>query len=95
MRSPIPAARAALVISALLLPGLAAAQVPANPPPSQQKPPEIPPARQEAGQKDNLPVIKPPPQIDRSMVKPAPDTGPNSTPVVTPPPNGADPVVPK
>ncbi len=83
MRSPIRAAGTALMLSALMLPSLALAQAPGNPPPpSQQKPPEIPPAQQEAGQKDKLPVIKPPAQIDPGMVKPAPDAGPNSTPVV-------------
>lgn len=101
MRSPIRAAGAALVISAFVLPGLATAEAPANPPPpaqsapSQQKPPEISPAQQEAGQKDKLPVIKPPAQIDQGMVKPAPDAGPNSTPVIKPPPGNGDPVVPK
>jgi hypothetical protein len=86
MRSPIRAAGAALILSALILPSLALAQAPATPPP---------PAQQEAGQKDKLPVIKPPAQIDPGMVKPAPDAGPNSTPVVKPPPGNGDPVVPK
>jgi len=95
MRSPIRAAGAALILSAFMLPCLALAQAPATPPPSQQKSPEIPPAQQEAGQKDKLPVIKPPAQIDPGMVKPAPDAGPNSTPVVKPPPANGDPVVPK
>ncbi len=96
MRSPIYAAAAALVISAVALPGLVAAQAPGNPPsPSQQKPPEIPPAEQQAKQKDALPVIKPPAQMDKDMVKPAPDAGPNATPVVKPPPGNGDPVVPK
>ena len=101
MRSPIRAAGAALILSALMLPGLMLAQAPGNPPqpaqppPSQQKSPEIPPAQQEARQKEQLPVIKPPSQIDPTMVKPAPDTGPNSTPVVKPPPGNGDPVVPK
>ena len=101
MRSPIRAAGAALIMSALMLPGLMLAQAPGNPPqpaqppPAQQKPPEIPPAKQEARQKEQLPVIKPPSQIDPTMVKPAPDAGPNSTPVVKPPPGNGDPVVPK
>ena len=101
MRSPIHAAGAALILSALMLPGLMLAQAPGNPPqpaqppPAQQRPPEIPPAQQEARQKEQLPVIKPPSQIDPTMVKPAPDAGPNSTPVVKPPPGNGDPVVPK
>ncbi len=101
MRNPIRATGAALILSAFLLPGLAAAQAPGNPPPaqpapSQQKPPESPaPAGQEAQQKGNLPVIKPPAQIDPAMVKPAPDAGPNATPVVTPPPGNGAPLVPK
>ena len=101
MRSPIRAVGAALIMSALMLPGLMHAQAPGNPPPSAQpppapqKPPELPPAQQEAKQKDKLPVIKPPSQIDPGMVKPAPDAGPNSTPVVKPPPANGDPVMPK
>jgi hypothetical protein len=101
MRIPALTRAAALLVAALLLTDLAAAQgvpqpAPANPlPPSQQKAPQIPPAQQEANQKDKLPVITPPAQIDPNMVKPAPDVGPNSTPVVKPPPNPNDGAVPK
>ncbi|MEI9982903.1 MAG: hypothetical protein WDN69_06605 [Aliidongia sp.] len=56
MRSPALTRSAALLVAALLLTDLAGAQgvpqpAPANPPPSQQKAPQIPPAQQERTRK--------------------------------------------
>lgn len=61
---------------------LAQAEVPANPPPAgtQGAPPEK--MEQPAD-----PVIKPPSGIDPGLVKPPPDHGEATTPVIPPPPD--------
>jgi hypothetical protein len=77
---------------------LAGAQVPGTPPepPSVQQPPVIPPSQDVPGgpqapnslsrQLDNSRgVITPPPDVDPTMVKPAPELGPRSMPIIPPP----------
>jgi len=93
MRRPILMRAAALVAAGFLAANTAAAQdvpptdtgkppperapLPAKPGPQTDRPP---------APEQNLPVIKPPDQLDRQMVKTPPDTGPNSMPIVKPSP---------
>jgi hypothetical protein len=89
---------ALLATSLALWVPLAGAQVPSTPPepPSVQQPPVIPPSQdvphgpeapnslsRQLGNSQG--VITPPPDVDPTMAKPAPDLGPRSMPVIPPP----------
>jgi hypothetical protein len=91
------AAIALLAVGLGLGPPAAWAQVPGSPPepPSLQNPPVIPPSQDVprgpeppnslSRQLDNSQgVITPPPYVDHDMVKPAPDLGSQSMPVIPP-----------
>ncbi|MGB8842843.1 MAG: hypothetical protein WCC64_17445 [Aliidongia sp.] len=93
---------ALLATSLALWVPIAGAQVPGTPPepPSVHQPSVIPPSRDVPGDPEapislsrqlgnSHGVITPPPNVDPTMAKPAPDLGPQSMPII-PPPGTAD-----
>jgi hypothetical protein len=104
-RRPIGSALAAVCFAALAGPTLADAQAPPPNPqaqPSDKAPPDktLPPRPvpqdpvPESGNKES-PIIKPPPNVDPGMAKPAPIPNADNTPIIKPPPNAENPAIPK